>query len=124
MTPIVRPDRTARDGVWTASQEGCAPAAITHRARMSSVFIGSRESTGNTLHSPPHPWRRPACSQSGRLAELARHSIPIHIRFARHAFRSEPHKIATLGDREVWLPDLEDTKGNMLALMSEPRPRQ
>lgn len=37
------------------------------------------------------------------------------------AFRGEPHKIATLADREVWLADFEDTEGNTLALMSEPR---
>jgi methylmalonyl-CoA/ethylmalonyl-CoA epimerase len=36
-------------------------------------------------------------------------------------FRSEPHKIATLADREVWLADFEDSEGNVLALMSEPR---
>jgi predicted enzyme related to lactoylglutathione lyase len=36
-------------------------------------------------------------------------------------FRSEPHKIATLADREVWLADFEDTEGNTLALISEPR---
>jgi predicted enzyme related to lactoylglutathione lyase len=36
-------------------------------------------------------------------------------------FRTEPHKIATLPDREVWLADFEDTEGNTLALMSEPR---
>jgi predicted enzyme related to lactoylglutathione lyase len=36
-------------------------------------------------------------------------------------FRTEPHKIATLADREVWLADFEDTEGNILALMSEPR---
>lgn len=36
-------------------------------------------------------------------------------------FRSEPHKIATLADREVWLADFADTEGNTLALMSEPR---
>ena len=36
-------------------------------------------------------------------------------------FRSEPHKIATLADREVWLADFEDSEGNILALMSEPR---
>lgn len=36
-------------------------------------------------------------------------------------FRSAPHKIATLADREVWLADFEDTEGNTLALMSEPR---
>jgi methylmalonyl-CoA/ethylmalonyl-CoA epimerase len=37
------------------------------------------------------------------------------------AFRTGPHKIATLADREVWLADFEDTEGNTLALMSEPR---
>jgi predicted enzyme related to lactoylglutathione lyase len=36
-------------------------------------------------------------------------------------FTSAPHKIATLADREVWLADFEDTEGNTLALMSEPR---
>ena len=36
-------------------------------------------------------------------------------------FRSQPHKIATLADREVWLADFEDSEGNVLALMSEPR---
>ena len=37
------------------------------------------------------------------------------------AFRTAPHKIATLADREIWLADFEDTEGNTLALMSEPR---
>ena len=37
------------------------------------------------------------------------------------SFRSAPHKIATLADREVWLADFEDSEGNVLALMSEPR---
>ena len=36
-------------------------------------------------------------------------------------FRTAPHKIATLADREVWLADFNDTEGNTLALMSEPR---
>jgi predicted enzyme related to lactoylglutathione lyase len=36
-------------------------------------------------------------------------------------FRTEPHRIATLADREVWLADFDDTEGNTLALMSEPR---
>ena len=36
-------------------------------------------------------------------------------------FRSEPHRIATLADREVWLADFEDSEGNTLALMSEPK---
>lgn len=37
------------------------------------------------------------------------------------AFVTEPHKIATLADREVWLADFADTEGNTLALMAEPR---
>lgn len=36
------------------------------------------------------------------------------------AFRTAPHKIATLADREVWLADFEDSEGNTLALMAEP----
>jgi methylmalonyl-CoA/ethylmalonyl-CoA epimerase len=36
-------------------------------------------------------------------------------------FRTAPHKIATLKDREVWLADFMDTEDNVLALMSEPR---
>jgi predicted enzyme related to lactoylglutathione lyase len=38
-------------------------------------------------------------------------------------FRTEPHKAATLADREVWLADFEDPEGNTLALMSEPQLR-
>jgi methylmalonyl-CoA/ethylmalonyl-CoA epimerase len=36
-------------------------------------------------------------------------------------FRQEPHLIARLPDREVWMAFFEDTEGNTLALMSEPR---
>jgi len=36
-------------------------------------------------------------------------------------FRSEPHLIARLPDREVWMAFFDDTEGNTLALMSEPR---
>src|SRR5687767_3148882 len=36
-------------------------------------------------------------------------------------FKTAPHLIATLADREVWLADFADTEGNPLALMSEPR---
>jgi methylmalonyl-CoA/ethylmalonyl-CoA epimerase len=36
------------------------------------------------------------------------------------AFRTEPHKIATLADREVWLAEFQDSEGNTLALMAEP----
>jgi methylmalonyl-CoA/ethylmalonyl-CoA epimerase len=36
-------------------------------------------------------------------------------------FRTEPHMIAKLPDREVWLADFEDSEGNVLALMSEPK---
>jgi predicted enzyme related to lactoylglutathione lyase len=35
-------------------------------------------------------------------------------------FTDEPHKIATLADREVWLAVFTDSEGNSLALMSEP----
>lgn len=35
-------------------------------------------------------------------------------------FRSEPHRIARLADREVWMAFFDDTEGNTLALMSEP----
>lgn len=34
-------------------------------------------------------------------------------------FRSEPHLIARLADREVWMAFFIDTEGNTLALMSE-----
>jgi methylmalonyl-CoA/ethylmalonyl-CoA epimerase len=37
------------------------------------------------------------------------------------AFRKEPHLIARLPDREVWMAFFHDTEGNTLALMSEPR---
>jgi len=36
-------------------------------------------------------------------------------------FRTAPHLIARLPDREVWLADFEDSEGNVLALMAEPR---
>jgi methylmalonyl-CoA/ethylmalonyl-CoA epimerase len=34
-------------------------------------------------------------------------------------FESEPHEVADLGDRVLWLAFLGDTEGNMLGLMSE-----
>lgn len=37
------------------------------------------------------------------------------------AFTTEPQRVATLADREVWLAAFHDTEGNTLALMSEPR---
>jgi len=36
-------------------------------------------------------------------------------------FRTAPHMIAKLPDREVWLSDFVDSEGNVLALMSEPK---
>jgi len=36
-------------------------------------------------------------------------------------FRTGPHLIAKLPDREVWLADFVDSEGNVLALMSEPK---
>jgi predicted enzyme related to lactoylglutathione lyase len=37
------------------------------------------------------------------------------------AFRKAPHLIARLPDREVWMAFFDDTEGNTLALMAEPR---
>ncbi len=34
-------------------------------------------------------------------------------------FRAEPHSIARLEDREVWMAFFDDSEGNLLALMSE-----
>jgi len=36
-------------------------------------------------------------------------------------FKTEPHLIAKLPDREVWMANFGDSEGNMLALMSEPK---
>ena len=36
-------------------------------------------------------------------------------------FLGEPHLIARLADREVWMAFFADTEGNTLALMAEPR---
>jgi predicted enzyme related to lactoylglutathione lyase len=36
-------------------------------------------------------------------------------------FRDSPHLIARLPDREVWMAFFDDTEGNTLALLSEPR---
>ena len=36
-------------------------------------------------------------------------------------FRKEPHLIARLADREVWMAFFDDSEGNTLALMAEPR---
>lgn len=37
------------------------------------------------------------------------------------SFKQEPHLVARLADREVWLAFFNDTEGNTLALLSEPR---
>jgi predicted enzyme related to lactoylglutathione lyase len=34
-------------------------------------------------------------------------------------FAGDPHVVASLGDRDVWLAELRDSEGNRLALMSE-----
>jgi methylmalonyl-CoA/ethylmalonyl-CoA epimerase len=36
-------------------------------------------------------------------------------------FEREPHKVADLGERELWLAFFRDSEANMLALMSEVR---
>ena len=35
------------------------------------------------------------------------------------AFRDEPHRVAQLADREIWLNFFDDSEGNVLALTSE-----
>ena len=37
------------------------------------------------------------------------------------SFRDEPHRVAKLPDREIWMAFFDDTEGNMLAITSEPR---
>lgn len=37
------------------------------------------------------------------------------------AFESEPHEVADLGDRVLWLGFLKDTEGNVVGIMSEVR---
>jgi predicted enzyme related to lactoylglutathione lyase len=34
------------------------------------------------------------------------------------SFRAEPHRVATLANREVWMAFFDDSEGNLLALMS------
>jgi methylmalonyl-CoA/ethylmalonyl-CoA epimerase len=34
-------------------------------------------------------------------------------------FENDPHKVADLGEKELWMAFLRDSEGNMLALMSE-----
>lgn len=36
------------------------------------------------------------------------------------AFERDPHFVADLGDRELWLAFFRDSEGNLMALMSEP----
>jgi methylmalonyl-CoA/ethylmalonyl-CoA epimerase len=36
-------------------------------------------------------------------------------------FEEAPHKIASLGDRDIWMGAFRDSEGNVLALMSEVR---
>jgi len=40
------------------------------------------------------------------------------------SFRAEPHLIAKLQDREVWMAFFDDPEGNLLALMSEVAKRE
>jgi len=48
------------------------------------------------------------------------HAMHVELCSRGVTFRSTPHKIGALADREIWLADFEDTEGNTLALMSEP----
>ena len=37
-------------------------------------------------------------------------------------FRTKPHRVAVVGERELWLAFFEDTEGNVMALSAEKRP--
>ncbi len=43
----------------------------------------------------------------------------LRLREAGTEFQAEPHVIARLGRRDVWLAEFRDTEGNWMALMSE-----
>lgn len=47
------------------------------------------------------------------------HASHLHLCGRGVIFRSEPHEIADLGDRVLWLSDFEDGEGNVHALMAE-----
>jgi methylmalonyl-CoA/ethylmalonyl-CoA epimerase len=49
------------------------------------------------------------------------HATFTALRAADVSFVREPHLIAKLPDREVWMAFFNDTEGNTLALMQEPR---
>jgi methylmalonyl-CoA/ethylmalonyl-CoA epimerase len=36
-------------------------------------------------------------------------------------FEEKPHRLASLGDRDIWMGAFRDSEGNMLAIMSEVR---
>ena len=70
--------------------------------------------------SPPEP----AFDHQGSIVYFAVDDIKTtHAAFVAGGvtFRTGPHMIARLPDREVWLADFEDSEGNVLALMSEPK---
>lgn len=70
--------------------------------------------------SPPEP----EFDHQGSVLYFAVEDIKAaHAALARAGvkFRTDPHLIAKLPDREVWLADFLDSEGNVLALMSEPK---
>ena len=70
--------------------------------------------------SPPEP----AFDHQGSIVYFAVDDIKAtHAAFVAGGvpFRTAPHMVAKLPDREVWLADFEDSEGNVLALMSEPK---
>ena len=70
--------------------------------------------------SPPEP----AFDHQGSIVYFAVDDIQMtHAAFVAGGvtFRTAPHMIARLPDREVWLADFDDSEGNVLALMSEPK---
>jgi methylmalonyl-CoA/ethylmalonyl-CoA epimerase len=67
----------------------------------------------------------PETGEEGKIGSLIYYRVE-DIAAARDAiaarggeFEQEPHKIADLGDRELWLAFLRDPEGNLVGLMSE-----
>jgi methylmalonyl-CoA/ethylmalonyl-CoA epimerase len=92
------------------------PASLPVRRRPRGVF----ECGGVRLMlSPPEPgeFDHAASILYFKTADIQ----AAHARLAASgiAFRSQPHVVADLGDRVLWLSDFEDGEGNVFALMAE-----
>ena len=76
---------------------------------LSAVGLPTRPAHLETIRQACRTWRY--------RADLREAYAALRERGVR--FRDEPHLIARLADREVWMTFFHDTEGNTLALMSE-----